>query len=242
LYFTEISVLYFQWHKTRPPSGDDEENRLLSIFEMVDHRGFSILGAPMPTAVKDFRVVCLGGSAGGLPAFMGILRSLPPNTGMAFVVAQHQRYKHVHLLSKILANATAMPVVEVEQGMLLEPNRVFVMPPGKDMIVKGDEFDLQTTLKPGGWPVTISLFLLSLAEACGHRAVAVILSGMGQDGSAALGVIKAAGGVTFAQSNPAFDSMPRHAVETGNVDFILPPPEIAQALLDLTYNDLPAVG
>ena len=110
------------------------------------------------------------------------------------------------------------------------------------MTIKGDEFDLQTTLKPRDWPITISLFLFSLAEAYGHRAVAVILSGMGQDGSAALKAIKAAGGVTFAQSNPAFDSMPRYAVETGNGDFILPPPEIAQALLDLTYRDLPTVG
>ena len=84
----------------------------------------------MPTAAKGFRVVCLGGSAGGLEAYTGILRNLPADTGMAFVVAQHQRFEHVHLLSQILASATAMPVVEVEHGMLLEPNRVFVMPPG----------------------------------------------------------------------------------------------------------------
>jgi two-component system CheB/CheR fusion protein len=72
--------------------------------------------------------------------------------------------------------------------------------------------------------------------------VAVILSGMGQDGCASLKAIKTAGGVTFAQSNPAFDSMPRHAVETGHVDFILPPPEIARTLLDLAHNNLPAPG
>ena len=196
----------------------------------------------MPTAAKDFRVVCLGGSAGGLEAYTGILRNLPADTGMAFVVAQHQRFEHLHSLSQILASATAMPVVEVEQGMLLEPNRVFVMPPGKDMTVNGDEFDLQKPLKPRGWPTTISLFLLSLAEVYGHRAVAVILSGMGQDGSSALKAVKAAGGVTFAQSNAAFDSMPRHAVQTGHVDFVLSPPEIAKALLDLTYSNLPAAG
>ena len=198
--------------------------------------------SPVVIAAKDFRVVCLGGSAGGLEAYKGILRNLPADTGMAFVVAQHQRFEHMHLLSQILAGVTAMPVVEVKQGMLLEPNRVFVMPPGKDMTVKGDEFDLQTTLKARGWPITISLFLLSLAEAYGHRAVAVILSGMGQDGSSALKAVKAAGGVTFAQSNAAFDSMPRHAVQTGHVDFILPPPEIAQALLDLRFNNSPAAA
>ncbi len=88
--------------------------------------------------------------------------------------------------------------------------------------------------------MTISIFMLSLAEACGQRAIAVILSGMGHDGSAALKAIKAAGGMTFAQSNAAYDDMPRHAVETGHVDFILSPAEIASTLLEL--NAFPAPG
>jgi two-component system CheB/CheR fusion protein len=189
----------------------------------------------MPTAAEDFRVVCLGGSAGGLEAYTGILRNLPADTGMAFVVAPHRRFRResADWLTQILARATAMPVVEVEEGMLLEPNRVFVMPPGEDMTLKADRFDLKTTLKRG-LPITINLFLFSVAEAYGRRAVAVILSGAGHDGSAALKAIKAAGGVTFAQSNPEFDSMPRHAVESGQIDFVLSPAEIAKALLDLT--------
>jgi len=194
---------------------------------------FSAENAQSPRT-ESFRVVCLGGSAGGLEAYTGILRNLPADTGMAFVVATHRGFEHAHLLPHILGRATSMPVVEVEQGMRVEPNRVFVMPAGKDMTVSGDVFDLRTTVKPRGWPITINLFLLSLAEACGNRAVAIILSGMDHDGSAALKAIKAAGGVTFAQSNPAVDNMPRHAVETGHVDFILSPPEIAKALLELT--------
>jgi two-component system, chemotaxis family, CheB/CheR fusion protein len=193
----------------------------------------NLVGPLPPAPVGNFRIVCLGGSAGGLEAYLGILRNLPSDTGMAFVIAAHRSLKHAHLLREILARATAMPVIEIKQGMVLEVNRVFLLPPGRDMIVDGDVFDLQMKQNHKGWPTTVSHFLLSLAEMYGPRAVAVILSGMDHDGSVALKAIKAAGGVTFAQSNPAFDSMPRHAVETGHVDFILPPAEISKALLAL---------
>jgi len=106
------------------------------------------------------------------------------------------------------------------------------------MTLSGDVFHLRTTPPPAGWPKNINIFLYSLAEAKGNRAVAVILSGMDGDGSAALKNIKAAGGVTFAQSNAAYDSMPRSALETGNVDFLLPSSEIARALAKLAGHDL----
>jgi chemotaxis response regulator CheB len=182
----------------------------------------------------DFPVVCLGGSAGALEAYIHILCNMPADTGMAFVVAAHRSIDTAtHLLRLILADITAMAVIEVEDGMLLRPNRVYLMPPGKEMRVNIDKFTLRPNLKSRGWPITITLFLRSLAEAYGPRAIAVILSGMSQDGSAALRDIKAAGGRTFAQSNAKFGDMPRHAVETGYVDLILPPAEIAQALLQV---------
>jgi two-component system CheB/CheR fusion protein len=187
-------------------------------------------------AEKDFRVVCLGGSAGSLEAYKVILRHMPADTGMAFVIASHRNFEKATSLPQILARVTTMPVVEVEEGMSLEPNRVYLMPPSVEMTVKNNEFALQPPRKPRGWPMTISIFLLSLAEACGQRAIAVILSGMGHDGSAALKAIKAAGGMTFAQSNAAYDDMPRHAVETGHVDFILSPAEIASKLLELNSS------
>ena len=116
--------------------------------------------------------------------------------------------------------------------MEIKSNHVFLMPPGKEMTINDGRFDLQTTQAARrGWPITISIFLFSLAESYRNRAVVVILSGMDHDGSAALSAIKGTGGVTFAQSNPAVDSMPRHAVETGHMDFLLPPAEIAIALL-----------
>jgi chemotaxis response regulator CheB len=182
----------------------------------------------------DFPVVCLGGSAGALEAYTDILCNMPTDTGMAFVIVAHRSIHTVtRWLRLILADITAIPVIEVEDGMLLEPNRVYLMPPGKDMRVNIDKFTLRPSLKPRGWPITITLFLRSLGEAYGPRTIAVILSGMSQDGSAALRDIKAAGGRTFAQSNAEFGDMPRHAVETGYVDFMLSPTEIAQALLQV---------
>ena len=189
---------------------------------------------------NDFRVVCLGGSAGGLQAYRDILRSLPADTGMAVVVAAHRGFENAHLLPQLLAQVTTMPVVVVTEGMRLEPNRVFVMPPGIDLTMTGNEFHLRTTSRPPGWPKTINIFLWSLAETTGPRAVAVILSGLDGDGSAALKSIKTAGGLTFAQSDAACESMPREAVETGHVDHFLPVAEIAKALSALAHEPLKA--
>ena len=152
---------------------------------------------------------------------------------MAFVIAAHRSLENASLLPQILAGVTTMAVIEVQEGMLLEPNRVYLMPPRTEMTASHNKFALRTPRKSSGWPTTISLFLLSLAESSGPRAIAVILSGVGPDGSSALPVIKAAGGMTFAQSDAQFGDMPRHAVETGYVDFILSAAEIANALLKL---------
>jgi two-component system CheB/CheR fusion protein len=185
---------------------------------------------PVSFAGEDFRVVCLAGSAGGLQAYMDILRSMPADTGMAFVIAPHRALENAHLLPKLLATVTTMPVVEVEQGMELDANRVFVMPPQINMTTDGNVFILRRTSSPPGWPKTINVFLCSLAEAMGHRAVVVILSGLDHDGSAALKAIKSAGGLTFAQLDAAIQDMPRHAVETGHIDYLLPAVEIARAI------------
>jgi two-component system CheB/CheR fusion protein len=173
---------------------------------------------------------------------MGILGSLPADTGMSFVIAPHRALEYAHLLAQLLRTVTGMPVVEVKQGMQLERNRVFVMPPRVDMTLAGNVFDLRTTSRPPGWPKTINIFLCSLAEAAGPRAVAVILSGLDGDGSAALKAIKSAGGLTFAQSDASYDSMPRTAVETGHIDHLLPASEIATALLALAHQPVQTVN
>jgi two-component system CheB/CheR fusion protein len=158
------------------------------------------------------------------------------------VVAPHRALENARLLPQLLTTVTEMPVVEVEQGMRLEPNRVFVMPPRMDLTMTGGKFQLLATSRPRGWPKTINIFLCSLAEAAGPRAVAVILSGLDHDGSAALKAIKDAGGLTFAQSDASYPAMPRHAVETGHVDYLLPASEIAEALVALAHEPLPACG
>jgi two-component system, chemotaxis family, CheB/CheR fusion protein len=182
---------------------------------------------------NGFRVVCIGGSAGGLQAYVEILRGLPSDTGMAFVIAPHRGPQHSELLPSILRKATKMPVSEVEQGMRLEPDKVFVMPPRIEMTTAGNIFLLRRTPAPAGWPKTISTFLFSLAEAKGNRAVVVIVSGLDHDGVTALAAIKAAGGVTFAQSDAEYGSMPQHAIESGHIDHFLPSAEIAKELLRL---------
>jgi two-component system, chemotaxis family, CheB/CheR fusion protein len=178
----------------------------------------------------DFRVVCLGGSAGGLKPYLAILSQMPSDTGMAFVVAQHRAPDNSDLLPHLLSKATKMPVIEVVQGTRIEPNCVYVMPPRTNMTLHDGYFRLSTQVWPDGWPKTINVFLCSLAKEIGARTVAVILSGLDGDGSAALKTIKAEGGITFAQSDAAFDSMPETAVDTGHIDHLMSADDIAIAL------------
>jgi len=184
----------------------------------------------MKEPASDFWVVCFAGSAGGLQAYIDILQNLPPDTGMAFVFAPHRSLEQPELLPEILGRSTTMAVTQVETGTRLERDHVFVMPPGTRMTLDGNMFCLRKAPPPTGWPETINVFLYSLAEVKGPWAVAVILSGLDSDGSAALASIKAAGGVTFAQADPIVEDMPRSAVATGNVDFLLPSEEIARSL------------
>lgn len=157
------------------------------------------------------------------------------------MIAAHRAPEHAQLVPHLLGAVTEMPVVEVKEGMRLAPNRVFVIPPRTDMTKTGNEFRLRTTARPPGWPKTINLSLFSLERAIGPRAVAVVLSGLDGDRCAASKSIKATGGMTFAQSDPTIESMPREAVETGHIDPTLPAAEIAKALPALAREPLPTV-
>jgi two-component system, chemotaxis family, protein-glutamate methylesterase/glutaminase len=116
---------------------------------------------------EDFRVVCLCGSAGGLASYIGFLRHMPADSGMGFVVASHRRDSGVTFLLGILAGVTDMPVIEVKDGMILEPNHVYLLPAGRQMTVVNKKFGIQPLDKPYGWPTTISLFLGSVVETYG---------------------------------------------------------------------------
>jgi chemotaxis response regulator CheB len=195
---------------------------------------------PLGESRGDFRVVCLGGSAGGLQAYIDILSLMPADTGMAFVIAPHRAITNAEVLPQLLTKITAMPVLEVKQGMRLEPDHVFIMPPHVNMTIVDGAFHLRNGVRPPGWPKTINVFLTSLAEAYGTRAVAVILSGLDGDGSSALNAVKDGGGTTFAQSDASFESMPLSALRTGHIDHLLPASEIARALVVLAHEPLAA--
>jgi two-component system, chemotaxis family, CheB/CheR fusion protein len=183
-----------------------------------------------------FPVVGIGASAGGLEAFRQLLSHLPIDTGMAFVLIQHLDPHQKSLLTEILARETAMPVVEVQNGLVVEPNRVYVIPPNTKMAIAHGA--LKLTARDRTNPMPVNTFFFSLAADLGSKAIAVILSGGDGDGSRGLEAIKEAGGITFAQceASAKVSSMPNTAVATGRVDFILPPSEIAQELAKISRH------
>ena len=184
-----------------------------------------------------FPVVGIGASAGGLDAFQQVLRALPADTGMAFVVVQHLHPGHASMLSEILGRSTILPVSEVVDGTRLMPDHVYVIPPGQSMILAGGVLALSPREdRPGGQRV-INAFLASLAEDQGHLAIGVILSGTASDGTQGLEEIKAAGGITFAQDDTAQHSgMPRSAIAAGAVDFVLPPDQLAREIARISRH------
>ncbi|MEG4574625.1 CheR family methyltransferase [Microcoleus sp. N3A4] len=187
-----------------------------------------------------FPIVGIAASAGGLEAFTELLSHLPVDTGMAFVLIQHLAPNHKSLLTEILTKQTQMPVSEVQDGVAVEPNQVYIIPPNTKMVLSKGVLQLSPREKIYGKYMPGDAFFTSLAIDRGHKAIAVVLSGGDGDGSLGLVAIKAAGGVTFAQcqGTAKFDSMPNTAVATGNVDFVLPPEKIAEELGNYSRSGL----
>jgi len=182
-------------------------------------------------ASSPFPIVGVGASAGGLEAFTQMLGALPVDTGMAFVLVQHLAPTRASLLAEILSRATEMPVTEVQDEPRVKPNRVYVIPPDRDMVISQGVLQLRPRQEARGQHRPIDFFLRSLAADQRHRSIGVILSGTATDGTLGLQEIKAEGGITFAQDDSAQQSsMPRSAVASGCVDFVLPPNGIAKEL------------
>lgn len=182
--------------------------------------------------MSDFPVVGIGGSAGGLEAFEALFRALAPDTGAAFVVIQHLKADQPSQLHEILGRCTAMPVTTATQGGVLQPNHVYVVSPGRELELADDQLRLVEPKTPHHPPAAIDRFFRSLAKARGPRAIGVVFSGMGDDGTLGLKSIKQAGGVVLVQdpATAAFDSMPRSAIATHMADDILDVEGIADAL------------
>jgi two-component system CheB/CheR fusion protein len=180
-------------------------------------------------------VAGIGASAGGLEAFTQLLRSLPPRPGAAFVLVQHLDPTHDSILPSLLAKATAMPVREAKDGTRLEVDQVHVIPPAMDIAISDGHLRLVPRPDRPAPHMPLDLFLGSLAEVQGSRAIAVILSGTGTDGTLGCKAVRAAGGIVFAQepASAKYDGMPRSVIAAGGVDFVLPPEGIARELVRL---------
>lgn len=185
-----------------------------------------------------FPIVGIGASAGGLEAFSELLSHLPIDTGMGFVLIQHLSPHHISMLSQILGRTTEMPVSEVQDGMTVAPNHVYVIPPNAVMSISQGVLKL-TPREPTRSPsMTVDTFFFSLAKDRLSKAIGVVLWGGDADGAKGLENIKAAGGITFAQCQESAQvtSMPNTAVASGNVDFILTPQQIAEELARISLH------
>ena len=185
-------------------------------------------------AMKDFPVVCVGGSAGGLDAYIRLLKNLPADMGVAIVIVNHIT-KVPTQLHEVLPRFTTMPVDLITERLMIEPNHVFIIPENRDLHVQNGEFLLKPISKPRGWPDVITVFLRSLTSHWDGKLIAVIVSGYDGDGAAALCGIKEAGGITIAQklSTATQPDMPESAIESGCIDFVLSPEDIAQKIVQI---------
>lgn len=187
---------------------------------------------PQKESGDGFLIAAIGASAGGIEAFTELVRGLPKDTGMAFVLIQHLDPKHRSMLTELVARETAMRVAEVTDGMRVEPDHVYVIPPNAYMCIADHALRLEPRIDSRGGQMSIDRFMRSLAQDQRNQSVGVILSGTGTDGTLGMAEIQAQGGVTFAQdeSTAKYDGMPRSAIAAGCVDYVLPPRAIAHEL------------
>ena len=187
---------------------------------------------------KDFPVVCVGGSAGGLDAYVRLLQHLPADMGVAVVIVNHVR-KYTTLLPEILPRYTKMPVELITEKLDLEPNHVYIIPENRDLHVLDGEFRLKPISKPMGWPNVITVFIKSMAQNWDGKLIAVIVSGYDGDGAAALNDIKDVGGITIAQKPETAEQpdMPESAIESGSIDLILTPENIAKEIIRIAHTE-----
>lgn len=185
-----------------------------------------------------FTVVGIGASAGGLQALKVFFAQMPADCDMAFVVIMHLSAQHKSALDQILQAVTPMPVIQVSEKVRIERNHVYLISPGSDLCMLDGELRLVAPSRTLGPHVAIDQFFRTLAKAHETHAIGVLLSGAGSDGSVGIASIKEAGGVTLAQlpEDAEYDSMPRHAIETGMVDIVLPVGQMPDKLMALTSN------
>lgn len=184
---------------------------------------------------EDFPIVGIGASAGGLAAFENFFSAIPDNSklGMAFVLVQHLDPTHKSILTDLIGRHTQMPVYEVKDGMVVQPDCVYVIPPNHDMVLEYGTLQLLKPAEPRGHRLPIDLLFRSLAQSKQEMAIGIVLSGTGSDGTLGVQAIKTEGGMVMAQTleSSEYDGMPQSAIATGLVDYILPPAEMPAQLI-----------
>lgn len=208
---------------------------------MNDHN-FTPGEITVDTQPPRFSIVGIGASAGGLEALTKLIACLPVNLGLCYVVVQHVSPTHRSMLAQLLGRETAMPVKEVEEGESPGVDVIYITPPNSNLSLRDGVFKLVEPAPHAVPKPSVNVFFSSLAEARGEEAIAVILSGTGSDGASGVRIVKAAGGLVFAQepSSAKYDGMPKAAIETGCTDLVLPPEAIANeiALLVRTAGEI----
>ncbi|OOG58697.1 chemotaxis protein CheB [Polaromonas sp. C04] len=189
--------------------------------------------------MKNFPIVCVGGSAGGLDAYIRLLQNLPSNMGVAIVIVNHITIMPTQL-HEVLPRFTAMPVELITERLRVKPDHVFIIPANRDLHVSDGAFLLKPISKPRGWPDVITVFLRSLTNCWDGKLIAVIVSGYDGDGAAALCGIKEVGGITIAQklSTANQPDMPQSAIASGCIDFVLSPEDIAREIAHIARGEV----
>lgn len=189
-------------------------------------------------SARPLYVVGIGASAGGLDPIEKLFDNLPADTGMAFVIVQHLSPDFKSLMDELLARHTSMPIHLVEDGMVVEANHVYLIPSRKEMIISQGRLLLSDRTAQKELTLPIDVFFRSLAQDCGHRAVAIVLSGGGSDGSRGIRDVREAGGLIVVQDTESaqFDGMPKTALEAGVAQWVLPPQEMPRVLVEHLRN------
>ena len=189
-------------------------------------------------SMKNFPVICVGGSAGGLDAYIRLLKQLPADLGVAVVIVNHITLMPTQL-HEVLLRFSSMPVELITDNLLIEPNRVYIIPANRDLHVDGEVFHLAPISKPRGWPDVITVFLRSLTQFWDGKLIAVIVSGYDGDGAAALCGIQQVGGITIAQKldTAIQPDMPESAIASGCIDFVMSPEDIAKQIVRIAHAE-----
>ncbi|MCF8067527.1 MAG: PAS domain-containing protein [Desulfobacterales bacterium] len=207
-----------------------EPSTPLSVKKSVEEKKTAIRALKNGTG---FPIVGLGASAGGLEALETFFTHTPSDSGIAFVIIQHLSPKHKSIMSSLLSKYTEMAVLDLEDGMKIQPNQVYLNPPDKNVVIINGVFQLMTPVKTSGINLPIDFFFRSMAEDLGEKAICIILSGTATDGTLGLRAVKGEGGIAMVQDpdSARYDGMPRSAMATGIVDFILPVEKLPEQLI-----------